>query len=81
MKLQDLRKLSIKQKLEIRFQLKNGQECVIDRQGIARLPGLDAPPQFNLEEELAAASEFLVDSLNPSDKKNPSTRRNNRAAA
>ncbi len=80
MKLQDLRKLAIKQKLEIRFQLKNGQECVIDRQGIARVPGLDAPPTFNLEEELAAASGFLVDSLNPTDKKNPTTRRKMTAA-
>ena len=52
MKLADLRKLSIKKQLRIRFRLKNGMECVINEHGVAQVPALQAPPEFNLEEEL-----------------------------
>jgi hypothetical protein len=80
MTLQDLRKLSIKQKLEIHFQLKNGQECLINRQGIAQVPGLKTVPAFNLEEELAAASEFLVETQPEPGKKGLPSRRKLNAA-
>jgi hypothetical protein len=61
MKLADLRKLSIRQQVKIHFRLQNGLECIVNEQGVAQIPGLAGIPAFNLEEELAAASEFLVE--------------------
>jgi len=67
MKLADLRKLSIKQQTRIRFPLRNGLECVIDEHGIAAVPGLRAIPDFNLEEELEAARDFVLEPLDQRD--------------
>ncbi|MGA2113655.1 MAG: hypothetical protein ABSH56_02760 [Bryobacteraceae bacterium] len=61
MKLADLRKLSIRRGLRIRFTLNGGMECLIGEDGIARVPGLHSIPKFNLEEELAAAQEFILE--------------------
>lgn len=61
MKLADLRKLSIRQNLKIRFQLANGLECVITEHGVAQVPALRSPPDFNLEQELVSISEFVLD--------------------
>ena len=61
MKLADLRKLSIRQNLKIRFQLPNGLECVITERGVAQIPALRRPPDFNLEQELVSISEFVLD--------------------
>jgi hypothetical protein len=58
----DLRKLSIRRDLRIRFPLNGGMECLIDEHGIAQVPGLRSIPKFNLEEELAAAQQFIVES-------------------
>jgi hypothetical protein len=61
MKLADLRKLSVRQNLKIRFQLPNGLECVITEQGVARIPALSRAPDFNLEQELASIGEFVLE--------------------
>jgi hypothetical protein len=61
MTLGDLRKLSIRQQVKIHFRLQNGMECIVNEQGVAQVPGLAGVPAFNLEEELAGASEFLVE--------------------
>ena len=63
MTLVDLRKLAIRKRSQIRFQLKNGMTCVINETGIARVPDLKAVPEFNLEEELGAATEFIVEAV------------------
>jgi hypothetical protein len=62
MKLADLRKLSIRKNLKIRFQLANGLECVINEHGVAQVPALRRAPDFNLEQELVSISEFVLDS-------------------
>jgi len=62
MKLADLRKLSIRQNVKIRFQLSNGLECVITEHGVAQVPALRRAPDFNLEQELISISEFVLDS-------------------
>jgi hypothetical protein len=61
MKLADLRRLAIKKRLKVHFRLKNGMECIMSEQGIATVPALKAVPDFNLEEELASAAEFLIE--------------------
>ena len=61
MKLADLRKLSVRQNLKIRFQLSNGLECVITEHGVAQIPALERAANFNLEQELVSISEFLLD--------------------
>ena len=61
MRLADLRKLAIRKQIRIRFPLKNGMECVINERGVAQVPSLKAPPDFNLEEELASAGTFVLD--------------------
>lgn len=69
MKLAELRKLSIRKQLKIHFRLRNGMECVVSEHGIAQVPALKGIPDFNLEEELAAAGEFLLEPAALPDKK------------
>ncbi|HUK15424.1 MAG TPA: hypothetical protein VLW65_03385 [Bryobacteraceae bacterium] len=61
MKLADLRRLSIRRQTRIRFPIRNGMECVITEHGIAQVPGLRVVPDFNLEQELAVASAFVLE--------------------
>jgi len=61
MKLADLRRLSIRKQLKIRFQLSNGLECVITEHGIAQVPSLRRVPDFNLDQELAGISQFILE--------------------
>jgi hypothetical protein len=63
-KLADLRRLSVRGRVKIHFRLRNGMECIVN-QGVAQVPGLHAKPDFNLEEELSAAGEFLFEPLSP----------------
>jgi hypothetical protein len=66
-----LRKLAIRKQSKIRFTLQNGMECVISEDGIARVPALKSVPEFNLEQELAGATAFLVEGVVPAGTKNP----------
>jgi hypothetical protein len=59
--LADLRKLTVKKQVRIRFQLPNGMECAIDEHGLAQIPTLNKVPDFNLERELVSVSEFLLE--------------------
>jgi hypothetical protein len=61
MTLADLRKLSIKKQLRIHFRLQNGMDCVITENGLAQVPELKSIPDFNLEQELVSASQFLLE--------------------
>ena len=61
MTLADLRKLAIRRQIRIRFPLRNGMECVVSEHGVAQVPALKGVPDFNLEEELAAAAGFVLD--------------------
>jgi len=61
MKLADLRKLSIRQQLKIRFQLPNGLECIVNEHGVAHVPALRRVPDFNLERDLESVSEFFLE--------------------
>jgi hypothetical protein len=60
-KLADLRKITVKKQLRIRFPLSNGMECVLNEHGVAQVPALRATTGLNLEEELARAQNFLVE--------------------
>jgi hypothetical protein len=73
MTLADLRKFSIRQQFRVRFPLPNGMECVMDEHGVARVAALQSVPDFNLEQELASARQFLLEpvSVNPASEKNP----------
>jgi hypothetical protein len=61
MKLADLRKLSIRKHLKIKFRLSNGMECVITEDGFAQIPALKHAPDFNVEQELSSVSEFVLE--------------------
>lgn len=63
MKLADLRKLSIRRQIRIRFPLRNGMECVVNERGIAQVPALRSIPDFNLEQELETASTFTLEAV------------------
>lgn len=69
MKLAELRKLSIRKQFKIHFRLQNGMECIISEHGIAQVPALKGVPDFNLEDELATATAFLVEPAVVPDKK------------
>jgi hypothetical protein len=71
MTLADLRKFSIRQQFRVRFTLQNGLECVITEHGMARVPALKNVPDFNLEQELASAREFVLEPVVPAGEKNP----------
>jgi hypothetical protein len=71
MTLADLRRLAVRQQFRIHFRLRNGMECVVTDHGVAHVPNLNSRADFNLEEELAAAAEFLLEPAAPPDKKNP----------
>ena len=70
MTLGDLRKLAVRQQTRIRFPLSGGLECVVNEKGVARVPQLKSAPQFNLEQELASATTFQLDTVS-SDPKIP----------
>jgi len=74
MKLADLRKLTIKQHVRIRFALSNGMECVLTEQGIARIPALQNVPEFDLEDELRRAPRFQLEIPAADGRKPPRTR-------
>jgi hypothetical protein len=61
MKLSDLRKVTVKKQLRIRFALSNGMECIVNEHGIAQVPALRAVPSFNLEDELVSVQTFVVE--------------------
>lgn len=65
MKLADLRRLAIRKQFKIHFKLRNGMECIVDEQGVARAPELKTVPDFNFEDELSAAGEFLIEPAAP----------------
>jgi hypothetical protein len=65
MKLADARKLAIRDRISIRFPLPGGRECVVDTHGVARVPGLSGPPDFNLEQEFESATRFTLDPATP----------------
>ncbi len=77
MKLADLRRLAIRQQTRVRFALPGASpfECVIDEHGIARIPGLKETAGFSLEEELAAAREFELETVPVSSKAEAQRRR------
>jgi hypothetical protein len=60
MKLSDARRVAIRGQLSLRFALSSGLECVVDRHGIARVPGIAGPTALNIEDEFAAAQRFVV---------------------
>jgi hypothetical protein len=74
MNLADLRKLSVRKNLRIRFPLPNGLECVVTEHGVAEVPGLKGVPDFNLEQELASITQFVLEPADP-DKKRPKSPR------
>jgi hypothetical protein len=69
MKLADVRRLTIRKQSRIRFRLANGMECVVTEHGVAQVPGLNDIPDFNLENELASASEFVLEPVEPAESK------------
>lgn len=74
MKLADLRKVSVKKRIRIRFALSNGMECVLNEHGVAQIPALKGVPSFNLEDELAGAQAFQVEPVSAG-KDKPAPRR------
>jgi hypothetical protein len=61
--LNEIRKLAIKGRQRVQFPLSSGQTCLITEHGIAKVPGLDGPPRFNLETELGSATEFTLEAV------------------
>lgn len=65
MKLQDLRKLAIQQQARIRFPLTNSMECMVDENGVVRVPGLRSTLDVSLESELASVQRFSIEATAP----------------
>ncbi len=69
MQLADLRRFTVKKRLRIRFAIANGMECVVNEHGVAQVPALREVPSFNLEQELAGAQQFFVETAAPEKEK------------
>ena len=65
MRLVDVRRLAVRRRIRIRFRLSNGMECIVNEQGVVRLPELRHAPQFDLEEEIAKAAQFSIEEAVP----------------
>jgi hypothetical protein len=63
MKLSDVRKMAIRQQTRVRFRLSNGQECVVNEHGVARVPGIRDVSPPNLETELAGVPEVQLENI------------------
>jgi hypothetical protein len=61
MKLLDVRRYAIRKQMRVKFRTGSGAECVVNEKGISAVPGLNGPPDFNLEEELGKAAAFVVE--------------------
>ncbi len=81
MNLLDLRRISVKQRVRVRFRLTNGLECLVDERGTAQVPDLRAAADFSLTEEFEKAAEFTVEpaAMPGSRKQRPERRRVSRA--
>ena len=73
MRLADLRKVTVKKNLRIRFLLPNGMECMVNEHGLAQVPALRSVPDFNLEDEFARVDSFTIELVSV-DKRSPNTR-------
>ncbi len=64
-KLLELRKFAIEKGVDVGFKDKNsGELCVVDKHGIAKIPGKNTfkePFHINVEEALKAATEFIIE--------------------
>ncbi len=64
-KLLELRKFAIEKRVDVGFKDKNSSElCVVDKQGIAKIPGKNTfkePFHINVEEALKTATEFIIE--------------------
>jgi hypothetical protein len=60
-KLIDLRRMAIKNRVRVQFALSNGMECVVTEHGICQVPQLNGPTDLNLETELANARQFSLE--------------------
>jgi len=61
MRLLDARKFAVREQVTLRFPLTGGSQCLVDKHGIARVPGLTGPPGFQLEDEFASAQQFTLE--------------------
>ena len=64
-KLLDLKKFAIEKMVDVGFRDKNsGELCVVNRHGIAKIPGKDSfkePFQIDIDEALKTAAEFIIE--------------------
>jgi hypothetical protein len=61
-KANDLRLLAIQTRSEITFRARGGHVGVVNDKGLLKIPGLQGPPSYNLDDVLARAEEFVLTS-------------------
>jgi predicted FMN-binding regulatory protein PaiB len=67
MTLAELKKLAIRRQVRIRFAVES-TEALIDEHGIAKVPGLQNVPTFNLDHALGTVAQFRLELLGPDGK-------------
>jgi len=67
MTLAEVKKLAIRRQVRIRFSLES-TEALIDEHGIAKVPGLQNVPAFNLDHALGNVTQFKLELLGPDGK-------------
>lgn len=61
MMLNDVRRMTVRKQVRVKFGLSGGAECVIDEHGLGKVPQLKGPPAFSMEEEFGLAKEFILE--------------------
>ena len=61
MKLNDVRRMTVRRQVRVSFVLSGGAQCVIDEHGLGKVPALQGPPEFSMEEEFGRAMEFVLE--------------------
>jgi regulator of RNase E activity RraA len=60
MNLSDVRRIAVRQKSKIEFAVPAGDICVVDDQGVVRIPGLRQAPSYRVSEEFERVEEFQL---------------------
>jgi len=61
--LNSLRGYAVRNRVRVSFPVAGGLICLVNEHGVAKVAGLNAPPQFNLESELSQADSFALEAV------------------
>ena len=74
MNLQALRRYAIKNGVRVRFLLEPAGECLVNEQGLLKIPSLKGVTDFNVEAMLGSVEQFTIETAQEPPKRQKMTR-------